>query len=240
LERDGVDSRGAFYDSLGALKDVGQNHLLQMLSLVAMEKPLSFVGDDIRYERARVLAKLIPMKSRTIGSLVVRGQYRGYILENGVPNTSQTETYFRIKAEIKNARWKNTPIYLESGKGMKESKTAIDVYFKKEKGDINQNILTFRIQPNEGIKIKFFVKSLGSEWKSESRTLKFDYADHVVSGAMPNDYERLISDAFAGDQTLFASTEEIMSSWKFVMSILDNWKKVPLVKYEKGVRDIEG
>ncbi|MEK7501652.1 MAG: glucose-6-phosphate dehydrogenase, partial [Patescibacteria group bacterium] len=247
FEREGVEGRGAFYDSLGALKDVGQNHLLQMLSLVTMERPLSFVGDDIRYERARVLARLSKMKFRTIDKMFVKGQYRGYSSENGVSRDSQTETYIRVKTSIRNARWKNVPIYLESGKSMGETKTAIDIYFKNnppaggaaDGGKSGQNILTFRIQPNEGIKIKFFVKVPGYEWKSEPRTLKFNYNDNPSLGLIVlNDYERLIHDAFAGDQTLFASTDEIMASWRFVTSILENWGKLPLVIYEKGAREV--
>jgi glucose-6-phosphate 1-dehydrogenase len=248
FERDGIGSRGAFYDNLGALKDVGQNHLLQMLSLVTMERPKSFLSDDIRRERARVLAKLEKIKPRSIEHAVVKGQYRGYLEENGVSLGSKTETYFRVKANIQNIRWKNVPIYLESGKSMRETKTAIDIYFKNDSlgrltgggiGD-GQNILTFRIQPNEGIKIKFFVKVSGYEWKSEPKTLKFDYSDKPPFETIAsNDYERLIHDAFVGDQTLFASTDEIMASWKFVTSIIDNWEKVPLILYDKGTKEIE-
>lgn len=256
FEREGVEGRGAFYDPLGALKDVGQNHLLQMLSLVTMERPMSFVGDDIRYERARVLSRLTIMKPRFIDKMIVRGQYSGYVAENGVSRESKTETYFRIKTSIRNSRWKNVPIYLESGKSMKETKTTIDIYFKDNllssirypstggtkriDGKNSQNILTFRVQPNEGIKIKFFVKVPGYEWKSEPRTLKFNYNDNPSIGLIvPNDYERLIHDAFVGDQTLFASTDEIMASWRFVTPILENLGKLPLVIYEKGAKEVE-
>ena len=248
FEREGIEGRGAFYDPLGALKDVGQNHLLQMLSLVTMERPKSFIGDDIRYERARVLARLTKMKPRSIDQMVVKGQYQEYSVENGVSHDSKTETYFRIKTSIQNARWKNVPIYLESGKSMRETKTAIDIYFKNDSprqlanigGELGQNILTFRIQPDEGIKIKFFVKVLGYEWKSESKTLKFHYSDNpLVASIISNDYERLIHDVFVGDQTLFASTDEIMASWKFVTSIIENWGRLPLIIYEKGVKEIE-
>ncbi len=240
LEKEGVDGRGAFYDPLGALKDVGQNHILQMLSLITMERPKSYSGDNIRRERACVLARLFVMKRCLIDAMVLKGQYRGYLGENGVSRESKTETYFRVKTFIRNARWRNVPIYLESGKSLRETKTAIDVYFKNNKSENEQNILTFRVQPNEGIKIKFFVKSPGYEWKSEPKTLKFEYIESptFMSNAM-NDYERLIHDAFVGDQTLFASTEEIMASWRFVTSIIENWENLPLVIYEKGVREVE-
>jgi len=238
FEKIGMENRGAFYDPLGALKDMGQNHLLQMLAIVAMERPYLFTADYIRKERARVLSKLTMMKARGIEKSIVKGQYRDYQSEAGVSKDSKTETYFRIKTFINNSRWKNVPIYLENGKAMSETATVIDIYFKGENDENRQNILTFRIQPDEGIKIKFFVKVPGYEWKSEAKTLKFNYSDMRSSLGVPNDYERLIHDAFAGDQTLFTSTDEIMASWKFITSIVDNWGKLPLTIYERGVGEV--
>ena len=262
LEKNGVDGRGAFYEGVGALKDVGQNHLLQMLSLVAMERPASFSASDIRRERAKVLSKIIPITPQALQRQVVKGQYEGYTSEAGVSPDSKTETYLRIQTYISSARWKGVPFYLETGKGLAESRTAIDVYFKSQKQttstlaqmsggrrrkkqgggavpDLNgTNILTFRIQPDEGIKIRFFVKKPGHGFETEHKTLKFSYGDTPSFADKPNDYERLISDAFSGDQTLFASTDEIMASWKFVTSIMDKWWKLPLVKYPRGASEI--
>ena len=255
FETYGMEGRGAFYDSLGALKDVGQNHMLSMLSAVAMDRPKEFAGPAVSRERARVLRKLSKLKSRRIAEQVVKGQYLGYTGEAGVKNDSQTETYFRIQCWIDSARWKGVPIWLENGKALAEAKTEIDVYFKanskvkRQKAKVwtnaedifetdGQNILTFRIQPDEGIRLKFFVKTPGSEFKVEPKPLKFKYADSLPLSGDSNDYERLISDAFVGDQTLFASTDEIMASWRFVTSILDNWGKLPLVKYPKGARQV--
>ena len=174
----------------------------------------------------------------------------GYMQEVGIAPQSQTETYFRIQSYINSSRWKGVPFYLESGKALAESKAEIDVYFKetktkKKKSAVGtssdttkeenfQNILTFRIQPDEGIRVRFFVKVPGHEYKTESKTLKFKYADVSSFEMIPNDYERLINDAFVGDQTLFASTDEIMASWKFMTSILENLKNTPLTLYEKG------
>ena len=170
---------------------------------------------------------------------VVRGQYEGYTSEPGVSATSPTETYFRVQASIDSPRWKGVPFYLESGKGMVESKTAIDVYFKTNKGSPHQNILTFRIQPDEGIKVRFFVKTPGQGFEVEPKPLKFSYSDTMPTLGSTTDYERLIFDVFRGDQTLFASTEEIMASWKFVTPILENLSKLPIKKYEKGAQEVE-
>ncbi len=255
FEKAGVDGRGAFYDPVGALRDVGQNHMLMMLSAIAMEAPRSFAADGIRAERGRVLSKIRPISPRSMGKQVVRGQYAGYMREQGVSPTSQTETYFRIQSFVDSPRWKGVPFYLESGKALAESKAEIDVYFKqsqnsklsrqggtgksqKEAQENRQNILTFRIQPDEGIRVRFFVKVPGYDFKTESKTLKFKYADSTFSDDIPNDYERLIRDAFVGDQTLFASTDEIMASWKFMMPILDNLKNIPLTLYEKGAGEV--
>lgn len=250
FEKHGMEGRGAFYDPVGALKDVGQNHMLQMLGLITMERPEELSSVAIRRERGRALAKLEPMTARTTSDFATKGRYAGYLSEPGVSPHSRTETYFRLEAHLTSARWKGVPFYLESGKGFAESKTEIDVYFrgnsslfgaqtdKAHAGHEEQNILTFRIQPDEGIKIKFFVKRPGYEFDVEPKTLKFRYADVSTFDEIPNDYERLIHDAFAGEQTLFASTEEIMASWKYIMSVADNWGDLPLGSYERGAKEV--
>lgn len=249
LEKNTIEGRGAFYDPIGAIKDTGQNHMLMMLAIIAMEAPKSLKANEIRKERAIVLKNLKKLTAKSVKKHVVRGQYSGYTQEPGVLQQTQTETYFRIESYINSARWKNVPFYLESGKALAESKAEIDVYFKqgknksnsgKDNQDINnQNILTFRIQPNEGIRVRFFVKTPGYEYKTEPKTLKFRYEDAVTFNMLPNDYERLIHDAFVGDQTLFASTDEIMASWKFITSILENLKGLQLKLYEKGADYVE-
>ncbi len=252
FEKNTTEGRGAFYDPIGAIKDVGQNHMLMMLAIMAMEAPKSLTATGIRAERAKVLSRLKGIPTRTMSKQVVRGQYMGYMQEPGVMPTSQTETYFRIQSYVNSARWKGVPFYLESGKALAESKVEIDVYFKEGKGyrvkakgentktqENRQNILTFRIQPDEGIRVRFFVKVPGYDFKTEGKTLKFKYADSTFSDDIPNDYERLIRDAFIGDQTLFASTDEIMASWKFMMPILNNLKNIPLKLYDKGAQYVE-
>lgn len=239
FERIGMDGRGAFYDPIGALKDVGQNHILQMLALVTMEKPKVFTSEVIRKERAKVLGKLKVMGRKSLSSQAIKGQYNGYTEEAGVNPKSETETYFRIRTSIESPRWKGVPIYLESGKGFAEAKAEINVYFKADKKGDDQNILTFRIQPDQGIKIRFFVKTPGYGFNIESKVLKFKYSDVQTFSEIPDDYERLIHDAIVGDQTLFASTDEIMVSWKFVTELLKGWSELPLIKYERGVKEIE-
>ncbi|MFA6554242.1 MAG: glucose-6-phosphate dehydrogenase [Candidatus Paceibacterota bacterium] len=250
-EKMGMEGRGPFYDPIGALKDVGQNHMLQMLALITMDEPRSLKANDIRKERVAVLKALNKMTPRQVSTNVLRGQYEGYKNEAGVSPTSTTETYFRIATSINNPRWKGVPFFLENGKALQEAKTEIDVYFKNGKkcsiitpeGERktcleDQNILTFRIQPDECIKIKFFVKTPGYNFATEAKTLKFKYSDVPSFNVIRNDYERLLHDAFIGDQTLFASTAEIMASWEFVTPILENWGKLPLKVYEKGAKEV--
>ncbi|HEX7724715.1 MAG TPA: glucose-6-phosphate dehydrogenase [Candidatus Paceibacterota bacterium] len=246
FEQLAMEGRGDSYDPIGALKDVGQNHMLMMLAAIAMDRPDSFEAADIRRERALVLKKLDVPGEAAQKACSVRGQYAGYTDEPGVAKNSKTETYFRLKTSISNSRWKGVPIYLESGKAMSEAKTEIDVYFRSAKkggGADEQNIMTFRIQPDEGIKVKFFVKTPGYEFKTEPKTLKFKYAEQAApewtgASARLTDYERLIHDAFIGDQTLFASTDEIMASWKFIANVEKVWNKIPLVTYQKSAKEV--
>lgn len=235
-----MEGRGDSYDPIGALKDVGQNHMLMMLAAIAMDRPKSFGSADVRNGRAQILKKLTVASGNSLKECGVRGQYQGYTSEQGVPRESQTETYFRIKTFLANSRWKGVPIYMESGKALAEAKTEIDVYFKSVKKDGDENILTFRIQPDEGIKIKFFVKTPGYEFKVEPKSLKFKYADQAAPDwqAKLTDYERLIYDAFTGEQTLFASTDEIMASWKFIAAVGKSMCKLPLVIYPKGAKEV--
>lgn len=239
LEKIDIEGRGSFYDTTGALKDVGQNHVLQMLALIAMEEPEDFTAESIRRERARVLKSLETIEGKALSSQVVRGQYEGYMKEKGINPISTTETYFRIEAYIANSRWKNIPFYLESGKALKETKSEIDVYFKNPADETRQNVLTFRIQPDEGIKLRFWVKSPGLGMNIEAKTLKFKYSESMVLADIPDAYERLMYDAILGDQTLFASTEEVIHAWKFITPIIDDWHTIPLSFYPKGAEGVE-
>lgn len=240
LETLAMEGRGDSFDPVGMLRDVGQNHMLMMLSSVTMDAPRSFTSKDIHAARAKVLKSLTAAPSAAQRECGAKGQYAGYRDEPGVEKGSQTETYFRIKALIGNSRWKGVPIYLEAGKALSEAKVEIDIYFRSAKRDGDQNILTFRIQPDEGIKIKFFVKTPGYEFKTEPKTLKFKYSEQQAPDwqVKLTDYEKLIHDAFIGDQTLFASTDEILASWKFIADATKAWAKLPLVTYPKGAKEV--
>lgn len=238
FEKIGIEGRGAFYDEVGALKDVGQNHMLQMLAVVAMEAPKTFDAPSIRKERAKVLDRLVPITAKNIKAVAVRGQYEGYVNEKGVRRNTQTETYFRLESYVDNPRWKKVPFYIESGKSLSENRSEIDVYFKNDKDAEKQNVLTFRVQPDEGIKIRFWVKTPGFDMKVEPKTLKFKYADFSSLQTLPDAYERVLFDAITGDQTLFTSTDEVMAAWKFITPIVGAWGKVPLTIYKKGAQDV--
>ena len=241
-EKFGIEGRGAFYDGVGALRDVGQNHLLQMLALIAMEDPKELDATLIRHERARVLASLKLAQSAT-EDLFRRGQYARYRNEEHVASDSTTETYFRIAAEVNNERWRKVPWILEAGKKMSETKAEIRVYFKKTETCLcpagsehhHQNVLTFRVQPNEGISITFWAKKPGFSTELEPQVLSFTYKDSLLDKQMPDAYERVLYDCIRGDQTLFASTEEVEAAWRFVMEVVKKWKNMPLVEYDENI-----
>lgn len=243
LEKIDIEGRGAFYDKVGALRDVGQNHILQMLAFIAMEDPVVFEAESIRKSRAKVLSELSLISKEEIQKLVVRGQYEGYLSEQSVMPDSKTETYFRVEARIENKRWEGVPFFLESGKGLGKSEVEIEVIFRKkdsclcpldaEEG-ISKNKIIFRVQPNEGIDISFWAKQPGFEMKLEPKTLSFSYKKNENAISAPDAYERVVYDCVAGDQALFASTEEVLASWKFITPIIENWNDLPILKYKKG------
>lgn len=238
-ETAGVEGRGSFYDSVGALRDVGQNHMLQMLSLIAMEDPKELDATLIRKERARVLSALRPISADAVREHVVRGQYKGYRETEGVAPDSRTETYARITAFVDNERWRGVPFFLEAGKRMVERKTEITVYFKRTETCLcppgaehhHQNVLTFRIQPNEGIGVVFWAKKPGFATDLEPQELSFSYARSAEAAVLPDAYERVLYDCIRGDQTLFTSTEEVEAAWRYITPILQHWQGMPLEEY---------
>ena len=242
-EKIGIEGRGAFYDKVGALRDVGQNHILQMLAFIAMEDPIVFEAEAIRKSRAKVLSELRLISKEEISKLAVRGQYEGYLEEQSVKPDSKTETYFRVEARIENKRWAGVPFFLESGKGLGKSEVEIEIIFRKKDSclcppdageTVSKNKIIFRIQPNEGIDIYFWAKQPGFEMKLEPKTLSFSYKKNEEAKNAPDAYERVIYDCIAGDQTLFAGTEEVLASWKFITPIIENWNDLPIIKYPKG------
>jgi glucose-6-phosphate 1-dehydrogenase len=237
LEEAGVGTRGMFYDGVGALRDVGQNHVLQMLALIAMDRPVAFDAVSIRKARLKVLKSLKTLTAQKILTSVSRGQYEGFTAEEGVKPNSDTETYVRISANLTSPKWRNTPFILEAGKGLAETKAEITIRFRplplSSPEESGANKIVFHIQPDESIRIRFFAKKPGFDMKIEEKDLSFSYKDFNNEDS-PLPYERVLYDCIRGDQTLFASTEEVEASWKWITPIIDSFSKIPLVQYMKG------
>ncbi len=236
-ESQDVSTRGAFYDSIGALRDIGQNHMLQMLAVIAMDSCQLFTSSEIRKKRAEVFRRL----SCSSYTDIVRGQYEGYSTTEGVSPDSETETYFKLEARVNSRRFKGVPFILEGGKAMKNSLAEIVIQFKntpisflgiESEVGTSRNTLTFRVQPNESIELIFWAKKPGLRYELEQRTLAFTYEGDKES--VVDAYEKVLLDAVMGDQTLFASTDEVLYAWKFITPILEKWKNVPLRVYKKG------
>jgi glucose-6-phosphate 1-dehydrogenase len=247
LGRGDLSKRGSFYDNVGALRDTGQNHMLQMLAFVAMENPLGLDVDRVRSERAKIFKTLRAVTSATVKDCVIRAQYEGYADIPSVAKGTQTETYFRMKTFVDNERWRGVPFYLESGQALEEEKTEIKIYFKKTlscfciaEEEQKQNILTFRIQPDEGISILFWAKKPGLTSEIEPKELSFSYRQSSDAAQLADAYEKVLFDGIAGDQMLFASTEEVSASWEFITPILELFKDIPLHSYKRGSRGPKG
>jgi glucose-6-phosphate 1-dehydrogenase len=230
-ETGGVDERGHFYDKVGALRDVAQNHLLQLLTLTAMEPPVSWDADAIRDEKVKVLRALRRWTERECETVVVRGQYEGFTEEEDVTDHSSTETFVALKLFIDNWRWADVPFYLRSGKRLAAKETQIVIEFKEvphllfaktNVEDLEPNVLVIRVQPDEGFDLTFGVKVPGPEVNVRTVDMDFGYEDTFGSGS-PEAYERLLLDAMLGDATLFTRSDEILEAWKIVDPILGYW-----------------
>ena len=254
-ESGGVEKRGGYYDNSGALRDMFQNHLLQIVSLIVMEPPISASAEDIRNEKVKALKSLRIMKDAdTLKKNTIRAQYisskidgqkvNGYREEEGVNPESKTETYAAIKFHVDNWRWKDVPFYVRTAKRMPTKVTEVVIHFKtphhqifKDPGMFNMdNKLVIRIQPDEGILIKFGVKVPGQGFQVERANLDFNYSSLAESHIM-DAYERLLLDAMQGDATLYARADEVESAWEFVNPILDYWKNfdAKVYGYSAGV-----
>lgn len=239
-EKEGVEGRGAFYDGVGALRDVGQNHILQMLALIAMENPEELSASAIRRARLAVL-RAVGAGGRKLSVWAARGQYEGFRHEQGVASESMTETYFRLKVFVKNRRWRGVPFFLSSGKALKESDASISVFFKpapcvcpEQHAAPHQNALTFHLSPREEISVLFWAKRPGFKFGLEPKRLSFSFSEGALAREIPNAYERVLYDCLRGDQTLFAGTEEVKAQWRFITPILEGWGTLPLRVYPKG------
>ncbi|HRN96426.1 MAG TPA: glucose-6-phosphate dehydrogenase [Candidatus Levybacteria bacterium] len=237
----GVETRGRFYDGVGALRDVGQNHLLQMLALVLMENPMQNTPEAIRKKRAEVLNYLPILDEQQIKEQTYRAQYDGYLSVDGVEKKSQTETYFKIRTTIDHPRFSGIPITIESGKSMAEQHKEIVITLKHPQpcfcptGDHQQNKIVIGIEPTETINIHFWNKKPGLEEGVVPGVLNFYYRDVADRVQYVEEYEKLLLDCIYGNQVLFVSTDEIKAMWRFIDPIWTAWQKniVPLKRYKK-------
>lgn len=243
LEKIGVETRGSFYDGVGALRDVGQNHLLQMLSLVTMDQPQSFTSDKVRPKRAFILEKLHAMTPNEVKQNTSRGQYEGYRDIKDVPSDSKTETYFKLNAAIDSEKWRGVPITIEGGKKMKNKKEIIITFAHPTPclcpdgiKDHYKNKIIFSLDPKDEIEIQFWAKKPGLEFELERQTFKFSYRKKGENDQYAEEYEKLLLDSILGNQLLFVGTDELQAMWKFIDPIKRGWNKndVPLQVYDQG------
>jgi len=226
-----VGTRAGYYDRSGVLRDMLQNHMLQLLSLIAMEPPAAFGADALRNEKVKVLQATRPVQLAN----TVRGQYEGYLDAEGVAATSKTPTYAAIKLFIDNWRWKDIPFYLRSGKAMRHKTTQVNIQFKRppnsifelaERGDYSRNLLSICIQPDEGIHLTIKAK-VPDQPVAKSVDMELHYDTAFTADNLPDAYERLILDAINGDAQLFIRSDEIESAWRIVDPIIERWRQDP-------------
>lgn len=241
----GIEHRAGYYEQAGALRDMFQNHLLQLLCLVAMEPPATFEADAVRDEKVKVLKAVRPVPIEKIDLFAIRGQYGPGVIdgqevaeyrgEPGVMPDSKTETFAALKLYIDNWRWQGVPFYLRSGKRMAKRSAEISIEFKRiphllfkplMSEAIAPNTLSFRIQPQEGISLTFQAKNPGPKLCTDRVTMDFNYRDNF-KGASPEAYERLLLECLFGDQMLFARRDWVELSWSLITPILEYWSAAP-------------
>jgi glucose-6-phosphate 1-dehydrogenase len=234
----GVEGRGGYYDTAGAMRDIVQNHMLQILALIAMEPPAVFSATAVRNEKVKVLQAIRHIDAADAGRDSVRGQYTDYRKEQGVAPNTTTETYVALKLQIDNWRWAGVPFYLRTGKAMTRRLTEVCIQFKQPPltlfshaehdghegpaGHMEPNSLVLRIQPDEGISMRIGLKPPGTAMLLEPVEMNFQY-DSSFGNHAPEAYERLLLDAMAGDATLFIRRDEVEAAWALVTPILEGW-----------------
>lgn len=250
----GVEHRGAFFEQAGALRDIVQNHLLQVLALTAMEAPVSFDADAICDEKVKLLRSVHPLEPLGVARPVVRGQYVGgaidghdvcaYRDEEGVAPESMTETFVALRLEIDNWRWAGVPFFIRTGKRLQRRVTEVAIRYKQVPflplpasavGSIEPNATVLRIQPDEGIEVAFGAKVPGSPFRVRTVKLDFSYVDSFAEQS-PEPYERVLLDALLGDSTLFIRSDEVEHSWRIVTPLLEAFadNALPLATYPAG------
>lgn len=240
-ERIGVATRGEFYEKTGALRDILQNHLIQLMTLVTMDAPQNFQAGEINKKKLQIVKSIKKLSAEEIKTHTVRGQYEGYRQEEKVDPNSSTETYTLAKLFIENPRWQNVPFYLRTGKKLEGKVTSIIVQFKEKGHSLFRdqktfpNHITIQIQPNEGIGVQLAAKKPGLAMELEPVDMEFCYKTSFDT-PQPEAYERLLMDVMLGDQSLFMSEELIEEAWKIIDPIEEAWAKnlVPLSTYKPG------
>ncbi len=242
----GLGSRAGYYDTAGVLRDMFQNHLLQLLTLTAMEPPAEFNAVSLRDEKVKVLKAVRQIKPEEVAQYTVRAQYRSYRDEKGVAPGTETATYAAIKLFIDNWRWRNVPFYLRSGKALTDKLTEVTVQFRHvphlmfplaPDDQLPPNRLSLCLQPNEGIQLSFETKIPGAGMRTRSVDMTFLYEQDFGKNILPDAYERLILDALQGDASLFTRGDEIELAWRIIDPILQGWqsKYAPaIIFYESG------
>jgi glucose-6-phosphate 1-dehydrogenase len=241
-ESEDIGHRAGYYDTAGVLRDMFQNHILQLLALVAMEPPSSFSADAIRNEKVKVFQSIRPIAMAD----TVRAQYESYPKAEGVVPGSQTPTYAALKLFVDNWRWKGVPFYLRSGKALKRKTSEIIIEFQRpphmmfhlpETSDFTPNILSLCIQPDEGIHLRFEAKVPDSDQEMRSVDMDFHYHSSFNGTLLPEAYERLLLEALQGDASLFTRSDELEAAWRLVDPVLQGWgdqNGPPLASYKAG------
>lgn len=239
----GIGTRGKLWEESGIIRDIVQNHLMQLLSLVAMEPPVNLKADSIRDEKVKVLQSIRPIKKEEMEKYVIRGQYgpgfingepvKGYTQEANVDPNSSVETYMALQLFIDNWRWAGVPFYLRAGKRMPKRATEIAIVFKESPGILfrrtpnkdDANVLVIRIQPDEGVSLRMNSKVPGIGNLIEPVKMDFRYSSYF-GASPPEAYERLLIECMFGDSTLFAREDEVLASWDFITPIIEHWQEM--------------
>jgi glucose-6-phosphate 1-dehydrogenase len=251
----GVEERGGYYDQSGALRDMIQNHLMQLVGLIAMEPPVVIEANAIRNEMLKVFQSVRPIKESDVSSYVIRGQYsqshigqeliKGYREEHGVDPQSRTETFVALKFFIDNFRWAGVPFYIRTGKKLPTRVTEVVIYFKQtphhlfeyqSKLEPTNNQLVLRIQPDEGVLLKIGMKVPGAGFRVQNMNMDFHY-NELSNIYLPSAYSRLLLDCMQGDATLYSRSDAVEKAWEIVQPILDAWKNnqdIPIYGYPAG------
>lgn len=231
----GIEGRVAFYEQIGALRDLIQSHLLQLVALTTMDQPQDLSAQAIHDSKTKLLRSIRPPHENEMHAKAIRAQYINY-RDEVANNDSTTETFAAVELHIDNTRWDKVPILVRTGKSLTEKVTEITIVYKDASNPSCRNTLTIRIQPNEGIVLDLRIKKPGFDDQIEHVQMDFCYQDKYTSTVHPDAYERVLIDSMRGDKTLFATSDEVIASWKVIQPILDAWNNnhSPLLTYDNG------